>query len=370
MTTLEILQQVAAWQAAGTDCALATVVHAEGSTPRPVGTVMAVSRGGVVAGSISAGCVESDLFHTAIEVTDTRRPVVRRYTVGDDEFGGVGLMCGGSIAVLVQPAGPGALPGLALAADTLAAGLPVACGTVVSRGPLLGGTVVITADSCAGSCGDPLLDAAVVTRARAHLGVGTATNVRLGENGECTETGLAVLISSITPPPRMLVFGAMDFAHALTRAAKTLGYSVTLCDARPVFATRQRFPDADDVVVMWPHQYLERATIDPSTAICVLTHDPRFDVPVLTIALRSGAGYVGAMGSRRSHLDRVARLRAAGVTDAELARLSAPIGLDLGAQTPEETAVSILAEIIALRRGGSGRRLGGLTGPIHARTAP
>lgn len=369
MTTREILQQVAAWQAAGTDCALATIACAEGSTPRPVGTVMAVSRGGVVAGSISVGCVESDLFHTAVEVMDTGRPVVRRYAVGDDEFGGADLMCGGSMAVLVQPAGPGALPGLALAADAVAAGRPVAFGTIVSRGPRLGGTVAVTADSCAGSCGDPLLDAAVVARARTHLDAGTPTTVRLGENGECTETGLVVLISSVTPPPRMLVFGAMEFAHALTRAAKTLGYSVTLCDARPVFATRERFPDADEVVVMWPHQYLGQATISPSTAICVLTHDPRFDVPVLTVALRSGAGYVGAMGSRRSHLDRVDRLRAAGVTDAELARLSAPIGLDLGAQTPEETAVSILAEIIALRRGGSGRRLGGLTGPIHGRSA-
>lgn len=373
MTTREILQQVAAWQAAGTDCALATIACAAGSTPRPVGTVMAVSRGGVVAGSISVGCVESDLFHTALEVMDTGRPVVRRYAVGDDddaEFGGADLMCGGSMAVLVQPAGPGHLTGLALAACATAAGRPLALGTVVSRGPRLGGTVVVTADSCAGSCGDQLLDAAVVTRARNCLDAGTATTVRLGENGECTENGVAVLISSITPPPRMLVFGAMDFARALTRAAKTLGYSVTLCDARPVFATRQRFPEADDVVVMWPHQYLEQTTITPSTAICVLTHDPRFDVPVLTIALRSGAGYVGAMGSRRSHLDRVDRLRAAGVTDAELARLSAPIGLDLGAQTPEETAISILAEIIALRRGGSGRRLGGLTGPIHGRNAP
>ncbi|MFC4603623.1 XdhC family protein [Rhodococcus kronopolitis] len=369
MTTREIVQQVAAWQGAGTDCALATIVCANGSTPRPVGTVMAVSRDGAVAGSISVGCVESDLFHAAAEVMDTGRPVVRRYAVGDDEFGGAGLMCGGSMAVLVQPAGPGALPGLALAADAVAAGLPVALGTVVSSGPRLGGTVVVTADSCAGSCGDRILDAAVVARARACLDAGAATVCLDGRGGQ-SEIVLSVLISSIIPPPRMLVFGAMDFAHALTRAAKALGYSVTLCDARPVFATAERFPEADDVVVMWPHRYLGQATIGPTTAICVLTHDPRFDVPALAIALRSGAGYVGAMGSRRSHLDRVDRLRAAGVTDAELARLSAPIGLDLGARTPEETAVSILAEIIALRRGGSGRRLAGLTGPIHDRSAP
>ncbi|MGW0184090.1 XdhC family protein [Nocardia sp. NPDC003345] len=161
------------------------------------------------------------------------------------------------------------------------------------------------------------------------------------------------------------MFGAVDFAHALVRAAKLLGYSVTVCDARPVFATSERFPDADDVVAGWPQDYLEQQTITPSTAICVLTHDPRFDVPVLEIALRSSAGFVGAMGSRRTHDDRMARLRAIGLTESELGRLSSPIGLDLGAATAEETAVSILAEVIALRRGGSGARLAQAVGPIH-----
>jgi xanthine dehydrogenase accessory factor len=168
----------------------------------------------------------------------------------------------------------------------------------------------------------------------------------------------------------MLVFGAIDFAAAVARVGSFLGYHVTVCDARPVFATATRFPDADDVVVRWPHKYLadevEAGRIDARTVLCVLTHDPKFDVPLLEVALRlPEVAYVGAMGSRRTHDDRVKRLQEAGVTDAELARLSSPIGLDLGARTPEETAVSIAAEIIALRWGGAGTRLIEQDGPIH-----
>ncbi|MEV3962140.1 XdhC/CoxI family protein [Nocardia sp. NPDC050193] len=361
----EVPNTVARWQAAGIDCALVTIVGSAGSTPRPVGTVMAVARDGAVVGSISGGCIESDVFHLATEVMDTGQATVRRYSVDDAGAGSVALMCGGSMDVLVQRVEPTDIPGLALVAESIAAGRPVATATVVSTGAHLGRSIVTTGTSWAGTCGDPLLDAGVVARATRHLETGTVTTVELGETGDCAENALTVLISSIARPANMLVFGAVDFAHALIRAAKLLGYSVTLCDARPVFATPERFPEADEVVVMWPQDYLKQAAITPSTAICVLTHDPRFDVPALEIALRTDAGYVGAMGSRRTHTDRMARLRAAGVTDAELGRLSSPIGLDLGAATPEETAVSILAEIIARRRGGSGVPLGRTPGPIH-----
>ena len=177
-------------------------------------------------------------------------------------------------------------------------------------------------------------------------------------------------MSSYAPRPRMLVFGAIDFAAALAQQGSFLGYRVTVCDARPVFATRARFPTADEVVVDWPHRYLAAeaaaGAIDQSTVICVLTHDPKFDVPVLEVALRlPDVGYVGAMGSRRTHDDRTDRLRAAGLTDAELSRLSSPIGLDLGGRTPEETAVSIAADIIARRWGGGGRPLAEIVGRIH-----
>jgi xanthine dehydrogenase accessory factor len=180
---------------------------------------------------------------------------------------------------------------------------------------------------------------------------------------------MEVFVSSYAPRPRMLVFGAIDFAAALAQQGSFLGYRVTVCDARAVFATPIRFPTADHVVVDWPHRYLaaqvEAGDIDNGTVICVLTHDPKFDVPVLELALRLDLGYVGAMGSRRTHDDRIKRLRAAGLTDAELARLSSPIGLDLGARTPEETAVSIAADIIAKRWGGGGRPLAETAGRIH-----
>jgi xanthine dehydrogenase accessory factor len=180
---------------------------------------------------------------------------------------------------------------------------------------------------------------------------------------------MRVFVASYAPKPRLLVFGAIDFAAAVARLGAFLGYRVTVCDARPVFATASRFPDADEVVVDWPHRYLaaeaEAGRVDERAVLAVLTHDPKFDVPVLEVALRLPVAYVGAMGSRRTHDDRLARLREAGLTEAELARLSSPIGLDLGARTPEETAVSIAAEIIQLRWGGAGRRLADLTGPIH-----
>ncbi|PVX59537.1 XdhC family protein [Rhodococcus globerulus] len=365
----EILQKVAAWHTAGMDCAIATIISSTGSIPRPVGTVMAIARGGAVAGSISGGCVESDIVHIAAEVMDTGGATIRRYSISDDEAGSIGLMCGGSMEVLVQPAGPEHLPGIAMVPGAVAADQPLATATIITDGAHFSRSMVVTGNSWAGSCGNPLLDAAVVAQARLHLDAGAVTTVRMGETGDCAEADLSVMISSIARPPRMLVFGAIDFAHALIRAAKVLGYSVTLCDARPVFTTKERFPEADDVVVMWPHDYLKQTTITESTMICVLTHDPKFDVPVLEVALRSDAGYVGAMGSRRTHLDRLERLRSAGVTDSELAGLSSPIGLDLGAETPQETAISILAEIIALRRNGTGRRLAELEGPIH-RSAP
>jgi xanthine dehydrogenase accessory factor len=181
---------------------------------------------------------------------------------------------------------------------------------------------------------------------------------------------MRVFVAAFAPKPRMLVFGAIDFAAAVARVGSFLGYHVTVCDARPVFATNSRFPEADEVVVQWPHKFLkkelEEGRIDRRTVICVLTHDPKFDVPLLEVALRlPEVAYVGAMGSRRTHDDRNARLKEAGLTDDEIARLSSPIGLDLGARTPEETAISIAAEIIAGQWGGSGERLVTTRGRIH-----
>ncbi|WP_240167751.1 XdhC family protein [Streptomyces noursei] len=176
---------------------------------------------------------------------------------------------------------------------------------------------------------------------------------------------MLLLVESSVPAPRMIVFGAIDFASALVRVGKFLNYHVTVCDARPVFATRTRFPDADEIVVDWPHRYLDSQELDSRAVLCVLTHDAKFDIPLLERALRLPVAYVGAMGSRRTHLDRQQRLRDVGLTELELNRLRSPIGLDLGARTPEETALSIAAEIVANRRGGTGAPLTGAHTPIH-----
>ncbi|MEU8032887.1 XdhC/CoxI family protein, partial [Streptomyces sp. NPDC049099] len=215
----------------------------------------------------------------------------------------------------------------------------------------------------------PELDGTVAAEAGAFLDAGRTGTLEIGEQGSRCGAPLTVLVETSVPAPRMIVFGAIDFASALTRVGKFLGYHVTVCDARPVFATRTRFPEADEIVVEWPHRYLERTETDGRTVLCVLTHDVKFDVPLLRLALRLPVAYVGAMGSRRTHLERNERLREVGVTELELARLRSPIGLDLGARTPEETALSIGAEIVADRRGGSGVSLTGAHTPIHRETA-
>ncbi len=208
-------------------------------------------------------------------------------------------------------------------------------------------------------------DRAVTDRSRALLRAGRTARVDIGGTGDEGPERLSVLVHVHASRPRLLIFGAVDFAAALSQAGRFLGYHVTVCDARPVFATTARFPHADEVVADWPHRYLERAEVDERTAVCVLTHDAKFDIPLLRLALELPVAYVGAMGSRRTHEERLHLLREEGVTEDRLARLRSPIGLDLGARTPEETAVSITAEIIARANRGTGRPLGRLIGPIH-----
>ena len=245
---------------------------------------------------------------------------------------------------------------------------PVALASVIA-GPRTGGKLLVGPDEPAtGTLGDPDLDRVVGRDALGELAAGTTVVRHYGTHGEAREAAVAVFIESFAPPPRMLVFGAVDFTAALVKVAKVLGYRVTVCDAREVFATRARFPEADEVVVDWPDRLLGQVgpTLTPRDVVCVLTHDAKFDVPALVAALATDAGYIGAMGSRRTHADRVERLVEAGVDRAGLDRIRAPIGLDLGARTPEETAVSICAEIIADRTGRSDARpLRATVGPIH-----
>ncbi len=244
---------------------------------------------------------------------------------------------------------------------------PASVATVI-EGPegSLGGKILVTPDDHTGSAGNEELDRAVVEAARGLLEGGRTETRHFGPRGQRRMEDVAVFIQSFAPPPKMYVFGAIDFASAVARVGKFMGYRVIVCDARPVFATRDRFPSADEVVVAWPDEFLKTADVDKRSVICVLTHDPKFDVPVLVQALKTEAGYIGAMGSRRTHNNRTARLKEEGVTDEQLARVSSPIGLDIGARTPEETAVAIAAEVIALRTGHSGGRLAERAGPIHA----
>jgi xanthine dehydrogenase accessory factor len=365
----DLLPELRRWWDAGERFALATVVSVRGSAPRDPGASMAVSAGGEAVGSVSGGCVEGAVFDLATEVLSTGVPVVQTYGISDDEAFAVGLTCGGVLDILVRPASgdgaTGAADVLRAVATSVAAEQPVALATVVGGEGPLAATMAVWADRIDGSLGATGLDAAVTDDARGLLAQGQTGIRHYGPNGQRRQDEVAVFVESFAPPPRLLVFGAIDFAAAVARIGKYLGYRVTLCDARPVFATERRFPDADEVVCEWPHRYLAGTAVDARTVITVLTHDPKFDVPLLEVALRTPAAYIGAMGSRRTHDDRIARLREAGVEEESLARLRSPIGLDLGARTPEETAVSIAAEIIGLRWGGTGRPLGDTGGDIH-----
>ena len=249
-------------------------------------------------------------------------------------------------------------------AEALHADRPVALVTRLD-GPRIGAKLLVTGEATLGSLGSSGLDLAAGAEARALLTAGESAIRSFGEDGEPVGIDVRVFISAYAPKPAMYVFGAIDFSRAVARLGKYLGYMVTVVDARPVFATKARIPDADAVVVAWPDEWLAQAPVDSRTALIVLTHDVKFDIPLLRVALRTPATYIGVMGSRRTHANRIAALTEAGVSRADLHRISAPIGLDIGARTPEETAISIAAEIIALRENRGGGRLSEGTLPVH-----
>ena len=368
----DVLDDLMSIWRAGDTAGVATVVRTIRSAPRPPGASMVVAPDGAVAGSVSGGCVEAAVYELASEVVATGRPVLHRYGISTDDAFAVGLTCGGEIDIFAEAVSKDTFPQLNSVADDIAAQRPTAVATVIAHpeGEWVGRRLVIGPDAVDGSLGSARADAAVVDDARGLLSAGRTAVLTYGPDGQRQDAGMEVFVASHAPRPRMLVFGAIDFAAALARQGAFLGYRVTVCDARAVFATPVRFPAAEEVVVDWPDRYLaaqaDQRAIDARTAICVLTHDPKFDVPLLRVALRlPQVGYIGAMGSRATHTDRLNRLREVGLTEAELARLASPIGLDLGARTPEETAVSIAAEIIARRWGGGGLPLADVGGRIH-----
>ncbi|MFE2204374.1 XdhC family protein [Streptomyces rubiginosohelvolus] len=367
---LDIAEELHRWVSQGREFAVATVVAVGGSAPRQPGAALAVVRDGTGLGSVCRGLVVGGGLVQWPKAMEDGRPVRERFGYSDEDAFAVGLTCGGIIDILVtpvradDPARPVFAAALAAAAEGTAAAL-----ARVTDGPeeLLGLPLLVRPDGSyeGGLGGHPALDRTAAAETRALLDAGRTGPLAIGAEGSRCGRPIELLVESSVPPPRMIVFGAIDFAAALVRAGKFLGYRVTVCDARPVFATAARFPEADEIVVEWPHRYLAGTETDARTVLCVLTHDAKFDVPLLEAALRLPVAYVGAMGSRRTHLERNDRLREIGLTDRELARLHSPIGLDLGARTPEETALSIAAEIVAVRRGGSGVPLTGAHTPIH-----
>jgi xanthine dehydrogenase accessory factor len=369
----DVLDDLLRWWKAGETVGLAVVTATWSSAPRQPGAAMLVGPDGTAVGSVSGGCVEGAVYELCREVAESGEAQAVRYGVSDDDAYEVGLPCGGTIELFVTPISQATLPDLPRLAAAVYAGQPVALLTVLESTTEHDPTarhVVLTHDDRLGSLGGDRIDEAAADDGRGLLAAGRTGLLHYGVHGERRGSGLTVLVNSFAPAARMIVFGATDHAAAVARIGSFLGYRVTVCDARPVFATARRFPDADEVVVDWPHRYLaaeaSAGRVDERTVVCVLTHDPKFDVPVLEVALRLPIAYVGAMGSRRTHDDRLARLRETELDESAIARLASPIGLDLGARTPEETAVSIAAEIVALRWGGSGDRLALTEGRIHS----
>ena len=362
----EVLPALLASYERGEPAAMATVVRTWRSAPRPAGASMLVTAGGEAVGSVSGGCVEGALYDVGQEVLATGEHTFETYGVSDDDAFAVGLTCGGILEVFVEQVSAETWPELPGIAASVAAEEPVAVATIV-RGPhSVGRHLVVRESGVEGSLGTSRLDDTVGADVLGLLESGRTGFLHYGSEGERLGDDLEVFVTSFSPAPRMYVFGAIDFSAALCKAGKLLGFHVTVVDAREIFATRKRFPDADEVVVDWPHRWLGSQPVDARTVICVLTHDPKFDVPALKVAVGTKAAYIGAMGSRRTHEDRVVRLKEAGLTDEEIARIHSPIGLDLGARTPEETAISIAAEIVQDRWGGAGGRLKNSDGPIHA----
>ncbi|MGB7449489.1 MAG: XdhC family protein [Ornithinimicrobium sp.] len=370
----EVMAELLTWCRAGDSVAMATVVDTWRSAPRQAGASMLVGPDGAAVGSVSGGCVEGAVYTLGQEVLADGVPVLTRYGVSDDDAFAVGLTCGGVLDVFVERVSTESFPELEAVSGDIEAGRPVAVATVIEHPDeaWVGRRLVVRPDTSAssGSLGSSRADDAVADDTRGLLAAGRTATLEYGPDGERRGMGMRVFVASHAPKPRMLVFGAIDFAAAVATMGAFLGYHVTVCDARPVFATTARFAAADEVVVQWPHRYLgaeiAAGRVDARTVICVLTHDPKFDVPVLEMALTGPpVAYIGAMGSRRTHDDRMDRLREIGLEPAHLARLSSPIGLDLGARTPQETAVSIASEIVAVRWGGQGEPLSDTSGPIH-----
>jgi xanthine dehydrogenase accessory factor len=359
-------RQALEWLSTGHRVAAATLIDTDGSAPLDPGATMLVTDAGRIEGSVTGGCVEGALFEEAQSVLAGDVPRLRTYGISDSSAADVGLMCGGTVHIFVHEIGASFREPLGAVADSIAGGGDAAIATLLD-GPHAGHQIAVVEGERHGSFGlDEHFDRAVERDALGCLAHGTSTLRHYGTGGEIMGDEIRVFIQAFSTAPLLLIFGAIDFAAAVARVAKALGYKVTICDARRPFAEAERFRVADDVVIDWPDRYLVGREFGARDVILVFTHDPKFDEPALRAALATNAGYIGALGSRQTQADRVERLSGAGMPDDQLARISAPCGLDIGARTPEETAVSILAEVIARASGRSGGPLSEKEGKIHS----
>jgi xanthine dehydrogenase accessory factor len=356
----EILTDLDRWQQAGEQIAIATVVDVRRSAPRRPGARLGVTRSGKMTGSVSGGCVENDVMARAMTVLDSGECAVATYGITDEAGFRVGLSCGGAIDVLIEPFAPcDAWRTVRCAVEERQ---PAALSVALAPADLAGRKLAIFGDGSTVGTIDPELDEQVRVEASRLLPKGGTRVLTLPRPGG----EASVFIEAFPPPLRLFIVGATHTGMSLCKAAKDLGFRVTVVDARSAFATRERFPNADELRPEWPDAVLGEAALDPYSYVVILTHDPKFDIPALVAALRSTARYIGIIGSRGTHAKRQERLREQGFSPADLSRIRAPVGLDIGARTPEEIAVAILAEMLAVRYARRGTALTDREAPIHA----
>jgi xanthine dehydrogenase accessory factor len=357
-----------AWLARGRRFVQALLVEVEGSAPLPEGAMMLIDEDGTIEGSITGGCVEGAVVQEAEAIMAGERGAgTLRYGISDEVAGTVGLMCGGIVHIFVAEVS-GAAGDVELAAlRAHAAGRPTAIATLLDEAAAGARLAIVDGEPLGSLMSGALLDRNVVREAAGLLDDGKTTIRRFGSDGATIGDDLRVHIRAYASPPQMVIFGAIDFSAALAAFASQIGYQITICDARQRFARAARFSAAATVRIGWPQDVMDTMQLGARDAVLVFTHEAKFDEPAILAALATDAGYIGALGSRETTADRERRLRAAGVSDAELARVHAPCGLDIGSRTAEETAVSVLAEIIATRAQRSGVSLQDTRGPIHGR---
>jgi xanthine dehydrogenase accessory factor len=346
---MDIDAELDRWERDGERIATATIIAVRGSTPRSPGARLAFTASGRMTGSVSGGCVENDLVRRGRDVIESGLPVIASFAVGEPTDTGVALSCGGGIDVLIERHADDAVWRASRAA--LGRSVPVVRAVAVGPASLLGRRMLLGATETVGSIASKL-DPVIVEEARALLRDVGEAGIRTITSGS---DSASVFLEPVLPAPRLFVVGATDMGATLTTMAKLLGFRVVVIDAREAYVSRERFPDADDLVCAWPVEALNAARLDENSYVVALTHDPKLDVPALATALRSSARYIGALGSRRSHDRRKQSLRELGFEDADVARIHAPIGLDLGGRSPQEIALSVAAEMIANRYGRDSR---------------